>query len=361
MPQPYFIGKKILIISPEAWTFLFVSKHHYAIELAKNNTVYFVGPPGQESSVKPSGYLNLSIISYTPFVKGLRYMPSWMQRLFMRRKYTQLEKLAGVTFDCVWSFDNSVFFDFSFLPDRVLKISHIVDLAQDFNTAPAAATASFCLGVSPGIVDKLKQYNPHTFLIPHGVMLPSVMDTPVKLPGTHPVKAVYAGNLDSQFLDKPALFSLMNLYPTVDFIYLGSGGADWPRLENAHYPGKVPYEKLVGYLKEADVLIMVYDTKRFQDQLSNSHKLLSYLASGKTIISSWLTDYADRQDMVNMVKQNEELPALFGDVVTHLSDCNSEQNQQRRRAYALANTYTHRVAEIETIIARVMDHSTSNQ
>ena len=38
--------KVILIISPQPWYQLFVSKHHYAIELAKyGNTVYFLNPP----------------------------------------------------------------------------------------------------------------------------------------------------------------------------------------------------------------------------------------------------------------------------------------------------------------------------
>ena len=41
-------GKTILILSPQAWDTMFLSKHYYAIELAKRgNKVYFLNPPDQ--------------------------------------------------------------------------------------------------------------------------------------------------------------------------------------------------------------------------------------------------------------------------------------------------------------------------
>ena len=43
-------NKTILIISPERWGTNFVSKHHYALELAKNNNVYFLNPDGTEKA-----------------------------------------------------------------------------------------------------------------------------------------------------------------------------------------------------------------------------------------------------------------------------------------------------------------------
>ena len=47
-------NKTILIISPQGWGDMFISKHHYAIELAKKgNTVYFLNPPGEGGAVKP--------------------------------------------------------------------------------------------------------------------------------------------------------------------------------------------------------------------------------------------------------------------------------------------------------------------
>ncbi len=43
-------NKVILIISPQAWGKMFLSKHHYAIELAKlGNEVYFLNPPDNDT------------------------------------------------------------------------------------------------------------------------------------------------------------------------------------------------------------------------------------------------------------------------------------------------------------------------
>ena len=39
-------NKKILIISPQFWGKMLISKHHYAVELAnRGNEVFFLNPP----------------------------------------------------------------------------------------------------------------------------------------------------------------------------------------------------------------------------------------------------------------------------------------------------------------------------
>ena len=52
--MPGLTNKTILIISPQAWGIMFLSKHHYAIELARRgNRVYFLNPPGEGWEVRP--------------------------------------------------------------------------------------------------------------------------------------------------------------------------------------------------------------------------------------------------------------------------------------------------------------------
>src|SRR5688572_25831414 len=114
--EGFFTGKSVLIISPEPWKHLFVSKHHYAIELSKRNKVYFLNPPGKKYLFQKTSYGNVWEITYPAFPSGLRFFPRYFQLLWIKRKYNEIQKLVGTKFDCVWSFDNSVFFDFSFLP-----------------------------------------------------------------------------------------------------------------------------------------------------------------------------------------------------------------------------------------------------
>jgi hypothetical protein len=352
-PAPYFVNKNILIISPESWSFLFVSKHHYAIELAKRNRVFFLGPPSGVNQCEATVYPQLSHLRYRGMMKGLRFLPPAWQRMLMRREYRKLERMAGVTFDCVWSFDNSVFFDFSFLPRHVLKISHLVDLAQNFNLARAASTADLCMGVSPNIVEKLTPYNRKTFLIPHGVHFNVPSALPVQLPGTNKIKAAYAGNLDSHLYDIPKITRLVEAFPEVDFILMGSGGKNWPHRANTFFLGVIPYEKLNDYLVQCDVLFIIGDTVRYKEQWTNSHKVLSYLASGRAIVSTWLADYGDKQHLINMETPTEDVIQVFRRVVSDLAYYNSEEQAKIRRTHAFGNSYAKRLEEIEALIQQV--------
>ena len=90
-------NKIILIISPEAWGNNYVSKHHYAKYLSKNNTVYFLNPvykstffPFKKIDVSViSKTKNLHIISYTNVIPRLNSMPKKIQEHFYQKMAAQ--------------------------------------------------------------------------------------------------------------------------------------------------------------------------------------------------------------------------------------------------------------------------------
>ncbi|RAW02652.1 glycosyltransferase family protein [Pseudochryseolinea flava] len=353
----YLTGKKILLISPESWSHLFVSKHNYSIALATlGNTVFFLNPPGDQWSINQTSYSNVWEINYTRFIKGLRFFPSWFQRLCFRKKYKQLENLAGTKFDVVWSFDNSVFFDYTFLPEHVLAINHIVDYSQDFQLASAARTADICFGVSPVIVSRLNKFNNNAYLVSHGIHT-NHTTVAVTLPGANRLKAVYAGNLDSMYLDYESLNALIKDYPNVDFIFFGSGGKHIIERVNVVKCGVIPNHLLMNYLRQADILLLLYDWKRFPDQLTNAHKVLEYLFAGKAIVSSYLSDYADKRHLLEMSDENRSVINVFQYVLSHLTELNSEALVSSRINFAKSNTYEDRIREIELLLRNLSDRS----
>lgn len=356
----FFTGKNVMIVSQEPWDHLFVSKHHYAIELSQKNKVFFVNPPGNAYTIKPTRYDNLWEISYPGFLPGLRFFPDFVQKYLIRRKYEAIQRTAKVRFDCVWSFDNSVFFDFSALPSDIITISHIVDYSQNFQLSKAASTAKLCLAVTQNIVHLLRKFNPNTFLIPHGIAIHRHSEMEVTLPGKKSIKAIFAGNLDRKHFDKEVLWNLAGKFTQVDFVFFGSGGTDWPRQENMHYPGIVPSELLHNYLKKADVLLLPYKVDDYPLELTNSHKILEYLSSGKTILSSFLQDYADKQYLMKMVETNKDFPIMFEEIINNLPDFNNDEKQAQRKKYAEDNSYTKRLGEIENFVRRVADSSKKN-
>lgn len=358
--------KNILLISPEAWGSNFVSKHHYAVTLSKQgNVVYFLNPPSESFSVQSTSYENLKVVNYLPFIKGLRYLPNLLQRFFIRQKYKRLQRLANCAFDIVWSFDNSVFYDFSDLPDSVLKISHIVDLNQNFETVKAANTANICFCTTAFIKEKLRTYNSRVFKIHHGYSIPSKLSqSRTILPGNNTTKVVYMGNLAIKYIDWELLQTVIRQHLNVDFIFIGPegnsnlnkscekklGSAQVKADPNTYFIGPIPSSKINAYLQKADILLITYQADLYEKQLASPHKFMDYFGSGKVIVATYTDEYKDKRELLAMSRRNKEYPALFSEVANNLSEWNCRTKQEERKQFAQDNSYEKQLERIEKII-----------
>lgn len=347
--------KNILIVSPESWNHLFVSKHHYAVHLAeRGNKVFFLNPPSGELSINETANKNLKIVSYKGFPKGMRHYPSFLQRMFTRRVYSTIQSLCKVEFDIVWSFDNSVFFRLDALPSQIYKISHIVDLNQDFQTQLAAATANVCLGNTSYIIGRLKTYNVNTHFVHHGFAR-SKEKRNVKFPGKNRVKALYSGNFDLMYLDKEIFKVTIERNQDVDFCIAGSwtGDKTWLfQYDNFYYLGILDKIDLSSYLEVADILLVFYKYDDYPQQLANPHKLMEYLGAGKVVVASWTDQYKELFDLglIAMARNRDSLPFIFKKVKENLVGWNSPEKCKARIAYAEDNTYQKQIERIEKVM-----------
>ncbi|MEI6949500.1 glycosyltransferase [Paraflavisolibacter sp. H34] len=361
-----FYPKNILLISPEPWSHIFVSKHHYAIELSKKgHVVYFLNPPGAASGLKVQpapGYKHIFTVDYQPLVKGQRFFPAFLSRKVDALLIDRLQKAAGVTFDIVWNFENSRFFDFNFLPRNVLKIYHQVDLNQNFNLKAAASSADICFCTTDLIRNNLLPYNRNAFKIHHGVTENAFSAEP-PAPGrakNGTVNALYVGNLDMMFLDLDLLEAVVKKFPQVTFTFVGpyqKEKAFYRRISN--YPhcrleGKVDSRRIKDYMAETDVLMVLYQQAHHQDQAS-PHKVVEYLASGKTIVSTYMDEYKDKRELLAMSDENADYVALFEKVISNLGDYNNEAERQKRIAFARNHTYGNQLFRIIELVKDVCD------
>jgi hypothetical protein len=363
-----FEGKNILIVSPEPWDHIFVSKHHYAVHLSKrNNQVFFLNPPTKNSAVSKTDFQNLVTLNYRGFPKGLRFFPSFLQKYFIGKAFSQLQKLARCKFDIVWSFDNSVFFDFNALPGRLIKISHIVDLNQDFQSESTARTATLCLCTTDAIKSRVIEYNPQTFKINHGFSVRNTI-TPVKLPGQGPIKVVYAGNLAMPFIDWHLIHRIVSQNKNVDFIFIGPGEHFVSNIdeqskseklavcknENVFLTGKVESADLMNYLTAADILLIAYREKYHEHQ-ANPHKMMEYLGSGKVVVATRTTEYQHLKNLnlIAMSDSNNDLPNLMDAVINNLYEWNAVDRQQSRKQIAQSNSYDNHISEVEKLLTNL--------
>ena len=359
-------NKHILLISPEPWSHIFVSKHHYALSLSRaGNFVYFLNPPAQEMGISGTEFPDLYVVSYRKFVKGLRFFPGWFQRLAMRIKFTQIQSMCNVKFDVVWSFDNSVFFDFSFLPTNVLKICHVVDLNQNFQIKKAASTASFCFCTTERIRQRVLQFNARVTKINHGCNLPPETDANSWSSSERPT-ALYAGNMRMPFIDWMVLKELVSAHPEVDFLFLGpdDGVSRASALmeaakeavlgsPNVRTIGKVGHESLQYYYRQADLLLIAYQEEFHQDQ-ANPHKMMEYLGSGRMVVCTFTEEFVDVSEagLILMSRRNADFLRFFDLALKNFQFWNSDALRMARQRFALENTYEMQIARIEKIICQ---------
>ena len=357
-------NKNILIVSPEPWDHIFVSKHHYSVYLAKRgNRVFFLNPPKNGMSVTATSFSNVFTVEYKGFVKGLQYLPGPLRRFLVRLTYKRLQYLCDTRFDIVWSFDNSVFFDFNALPAGTVKISHIVDLNQDFQTRKAARTADYCFCTTELIKERLMKFNSRVAKINHGFHVPALTDAFPRVSGR--TTAMYAGNLAMPYIDWFVLKDLVISFEAVDFVFVGPIGQalthntemarakqDVMKSNNTHFIGPVDSDLLQKYYQVADILLIAYQDAYQQDQ-ANPHKMMEYLGSGKMVVASFTAEYEHLSDkgLILMSKTNQEVKRLFHHALQHLEFWNGETLQQTRRSFGLANTYDRQIDQIEKIIS----------
>jgi glycosyltransferase involved in cell wall biosynthesis len=127
-------------------------------------------------------------------------------------------------------------------------------------------------------------------------------------------------------------------------------------LANLFKLGPVPNNELLNYYQKADILLMAYNAAKFSHQITNAHKILEYLASGKVIVSNFVFDYRDKVDLLNMADMDSDINSVFEKVLLNVSSLNGKQMTARRIEFAMKNTYSKRIEEIEDLILH--HHST---
>jgi hypothetical protein len=352
-------GKNILIVSPEPWDHIFLSKHHYAVHLSKlGNTVFFLNRPRKENAIKTTSFENLFEVTIKHPIKGFRLWPSFFRKIYTRKLYNKIEKLCKVKFDIVWCFDHSLFFQLDALPSSLIKISHIVDYTQDYNLPIGAATANVCFTPNRFLLEKLQKYNPRSYFINHGYHIPeSNLPSFQYATGRKAIRVGYAGNLEIKYLDWGLIEQLAQRHPEIDFLMAGPVSESRMKnfldsFPNIHFVGVLDSNELQGFYQSCDILLICYKADEFPEQLANPHKMIEYLASSKMLVATWTAAFKQlyEDNLILMAKSKEEFLVQFENSKRYLEKWNSNIKAQNRKAFAINNTYSKQIDKISRII-----------
>jgi len=361
-------NKKILLISPEAWGANFVSKHHYANNLAKHNTVYFLNPV-LSSKINPFGKINIELknvkenlvqVNYQNLLPRLNRLPKLIQKYLFNKQAKQIQKALKVSkFDIVWSFDPHRFWNQTFwIAHRT--IYHTVDFHPNTSYEyDLIKSSDLKLSISNHIPSKEISKDNSFQTINHGFdNLNTKADLKnIAIPGKNNKKAVYVGNV-ANLLDKVRLNQLAINHSDIDFILIGPNSNSNLSIANKEKTiifannvfciGELNANMIDLYLRQCDINLLILKNRKGIKNI-NSHKLMHYFYSGNITISDWLMDYTDNS-ILNMAKSPEEFETLFSKVIHNLNFYNSTELKEKRKQFALANTYENKIEIINNLL-----------
>lgn len=368
-----FENKTVLILSQQDWGTMFLSKHHYAVELGKmGNHVYYIEGPNSDMSLSkgevrifstehPNVYFVKHRLSFPLFVKFK--LPGLYNFLITRHVKKLIGKLPHKV-DAVISFDIS-----NTLPlpafGNCAKILIAADDSKDKVAVEAAVGASAVLSIAKEYLVKYEGCGIPLYNLGHGVASYFIND---KIDETvnGQLQIGMSGNFLRRDLDRETMLRIFIENPEIVFNLWGSyeyansnlssdNDADTLRFidtvkkcGNVRLHGQVLPRVLAEELKKMDGFLICYDIDKDQSGGTNYHKVLEYLATGKVIVSNNITTYdtADRLIEMPAERNNLKLPALFKEVVANINKYNAVSQQQKRITYAKDHSYVSNLQKI---------------
>jgi hypothetical protein len=369
---------RILIISPQPWDSIQVSKHNYAKTLAAmGNTVYFLNPPNPKWTMpkveieSTKEFQNIHTVQLgLGFPYFLKFKAHSLFRILMKFRAKSVAKQCKP--DIVWDFDNTGIYsdlrDFS----AVWRIFHPVDQLGRDSRVPKNAEIVFSVGQN--ILDCCADNVPKHF-IQHGLS-GAFLELGVKRKAqmacdrpaiNRPTAIGYIGDLSSTAIDRNVFQTIVTSHPEVRFEIFGPFdtsvcGIGGPNQEwnsflrgsaNCVLHGRKTPAEIVALADHIDGWLVCYNVKKDINNSCNSHKILEYLATGRVVISNRITAY----DNLNLIEapselDSDQLPGIFSKVIDNLAEFNSAEKMTSRISYALGNSY---VAQIERIECRLRE------
>ncbi len=356
--------KHILIVSPEGWRGLNMSKHHVAQGLlARGNRVCFWGPSQVATrSLHLEEEGGLRTVHAPHWFKGVNRLPRFVNQWYYGRMIRAIERAAAAPFDIVWCFDTS---RMQWFPNGPwYKLLHLVDYDILYHGHGLMRTADLIVTTAEIINTRVLEIAPganvHKIghaLDPRWLLGAEDLDAPRTGP---PRTALYAGQFFNTYIDFDALVRVAETHPGIAFKYVGTFVADFPnvgfqrlrRMPNVEFTGLKTKDQLLPLVRSADLLLFCFMTDQRTLERANPHKVLEYLSTGNTIVGSWTLEYADHQHLLVMAREQNGYARSFEEAVARFTELNSREHRAERIAFAEQRTIPHLLDRIEDLARR---------
>lgn len=371
--------KVILLISPQAWGKMYLSKHHYAIALAKQgNEVYFLNPPQEKKSkgsieiVKSDIEKKLFLINHSiAFSYKIKFHWVGLFHYLMKCHICEIEKKIYKKIDLIINFDLGNYYPFKYFEKNSKKIFFPIDEPLDKTAINSGNSCDILISVTNEIIDKYEHLSVPKYFTHHGlsdVFIDSAIEFTKINDGK--IHVGLSGNWLRNDIDREILLRIINENIDIVFEFWGSykekdsniGGSDkieivefietLQKSKNVILHGAVNPKKLALEYRRMDAFLICYDILKDQSKGTNYHKVMEFLSTGKVIISNNISTYKNLDNLIEMTdsrNHNKLLPELFKSIIDNLESKNNFEVTSSRIAFAKTNLYSEKAIFITTL------------
>jgi hypothetical protein len=360
---------KVLLISPQHWGTMRVTKHHYAIELAKLGHVVFFLEPNEASwkwnqtsfEITPSDSAGVQLVKQQINVPyNLKFHLKGLFDCFIKNHIKKLEKQLG-PFDLVWSFDLTNAMPLSYFSNKSKKIFFAADWPINSDAVNSAEGANLLVSVAQEILDQYPNHlNTKKLLIDHGVADCFIEEGKKPFVKTDDVIRIgMAGNFLRPDIDRLVLLEIIRKNKEFVFELFGAynvensnlgGSKDTETIEfikvlqhapNVILHGMVHPELLAKELRRMDAFLICYDVCKDQSKGTNYHKVMEYFAYGRPIVSNEISSYKTplRQGLISMPCNEMSIIGVFN-TVSNLLKTSVINQSSKMQELSRSNTYS---------------------
>ncbi len=352
----------ILVISPEPWKGLHMSKHHVSQGLVArgNRVVFWERPTPTTKALELEGDGPLRVVRQPHWFKGVNRLPAAVNRWYYGRQVRAIERAAGVRFDIIWCFDTSRMQWFPHGP--WYRLLHLVDYDILYQGHGLMRSADLVITTADIISKRALEIAPQAAVHKVGHALDRRWtigaEALVAPRSATPRTVVYAGQFYNTYIDWPALLAVATQHPGLHFTYVGNLDPDFPddafqqlrREPNVVFTGLVTKDELVPIVREADILLFSFMTDKRMLERANPHKVLEYLSTGNVIMGSWTLEYEPHQHLLMMARDREDFVATFHRTVERFAELNTAERRAERIAFAGERTMDRLLERVSGLI-----------
>ena len=370
-------NKTILIISPNFWGGIHLTKHLYALEISKlGANVYFLNPPSRSFK----GYLklekvkkNLTIINYKLHIPGrLKFFFSKFYYIYMKYVIKKIEKFIGKEIYLTLDFSTDLIFSMkckeNYFRAKYNIFFPVDNVSKDYKKF-SKNIADYYFSISENILSSIDKSCIKSLNLGHclsdELCDKNILNNISKKnydDKRNNINVGYVGNLFMNNINFDALIKLIFSRPDISFHFIGPDSKDLAtnnlgvqidnthiienikKLKNTVFHGFKVKSEVVKLSKNFDAMIVsYYQVSRNVNAPVNSHKILEYLALGKIVISNHFADYNNfNNKYLFMPKKNhstDDYLNKFNEIIKDISFHNELRFQKKRIYFAQKKTY----------------------